>query len=464
MADRHPNIVFIMADDMGYGDVGCFGATKIPTPNMDRIAAEGVRFTDAHSSSAVCTPSRYSVLTGRYCWRSDLKRWVLGGFGAPLIERERPTVASFLRDHGYATFGVGKWHVGLGWTRKAGALDGMSEEEAREAAGAGFDVDYAARIEGGPVDLGFDRYFGIAGSLDMPPYCFIEDDRVVGAPDREKEHYYNQQRKGMQVPGWKDEEVDVTFARKAVGFIEEHVAGAPDRPFLLYLPTASPHRPCDIRPDFVNGKSQAGDRGDMVVLFDWVVGQVLDALDRLSIADDTLVIARRPTSGRAATASPSLPAGPAEWRPARPPRPPRASATSSRRSRRSSASPCPRARPRTASAFSPRSRARPRPVRSAITSSIIPGTGCSRCAKAGGSSAWGWGRAASACRSARRPRPAARPASSIGSRTIRPRRGTSGSSVPRSSSSFPQSSRKPKPTAARGRRASGAPHAARTGT
>ncbi len=299
MAEGRPNIVFIMADDMGYGDVGCFGATKIPTPNMDRVAAEGVRFTDAHSSSAVCTPSRYSVLTGRYCWRSDLKRWVLGGFGAPLIERERPTVASFLKDHGYATFGVGKWHVGLGWTRESGALDGMSEEEAREAAGAGFDVDYAARLEGGPVDLGFDRYFGIAGSLDMPPYCFIENDRVVGTPDREKEHYYNQQRRGMQAPGWKDEEVDVTFARKACEFIEEHASANPEQPFFLYVPTASPHRPCDIRPDFVKGKSEAGDRGDMVVLFDWVVGQVLGALDKLGIADETLVIVTSDNGARA---------------------------------------------------------------------------------------------------------------------------------------------------------------------
>ena len=113
-----PNIVFIFADDMGYGDLGCFGATKIPTPNVDRIAAEGIRLTDAHSSSAVCTPSRYSVMTGRYCWRSTLKRWVLGGFGKPLIEPERLTVASLLKSQGYATAAIGKWHLGLDWPLK----------------------------------------------------------------------------------------------------------------------------------------------------------------------------------------------------------------------------------------------------------------------------------------------------------------------------------------------------------
>ena len=115
----------------------------------------------------------------------------------------------------------------------------------------------------------------------MPPYCFIENDHTVGIPEREKEPYYNQQRRGMMTTDWRDEEVDITFANKAVSFIEEQHAAHPDQPFFLYLPTASPHRPCDIRPDFVIDKSQAGDRGDMVVLFDWIVGQVVDVLDRL---------------------------------------------------------------------------------------------------------------------------------------------------------------------------------------
>ena len=285
-----PNIVFILADDMGYGDLGCFGATKIPTPYMDRIAAEGMRLTDAHSASAVCTPSRYAVTTGRYCWRSPVKQWVLGGFGAPIIETERTTVASFLRDQGYATAAIGKWHLGFDWTRQDGSTDLVSDFGNPAWSINGFDLDYSQPLGGGPIDLGFDSYFGIVGSLDMPPYCYIENDRVVGIPDREKEVYYHQQRQGLQVADWCDEQVDVTFAGKAVDFIEQHTATSPEQPFFLYLAAASPHRPCDIRPDFVIDSSEAGDRGDMVVLFDWMVGQVLDALDRTGIAKNTLVI------------------------------------------------------------------------------------------------------------------------------------------------------------------------------
>lgn len=297
-----PNIVFIMADDMGYGDVGCFGATRVPTPNMDRLAEEGMRFTDAHSSSAVCTPSRYSVVTGRYCWRSQLTSGVLGGFGAPLIEPERLTVGSLLRSRGYATAAVGKWHLGLNWRTKEGADLAESTGDSIGWDQDGFNVDYAGPVGGGPTDLGFDYAFGIAGSLDMPPYCYIENGRVVGLPDREKEHYYNQQRKGMQTPDWRDEEVDIAFAQKATAFIRGHVETEPDRPFFLYMTPASPHRPCDIRPDFVVGKSQAGDRGDMVFLFDWVVGQVMEALDDLGVAENTLLIATSDNGARATCA------------------------------------------------------------------------------------------------------------------------------------------------------------------
>ncbi len=282
-----PNVVFILADDMGYGDVGCFGAEKIPTPHMDRLAREGVRFTDCHAASAVCTPSRYAVVTGRYCWRSHLKKGVLGGFGAPLIERDRLTAASLLKRHGYATAVVGKWHLGFNWARKNGG--GMVEDFGAPAWSVdGFDIDYTRPLESGPTTLGFDYYFGISGSLDMPPYCFIENDRTVGVPDREKDIYYNQQRKGLMTEGWRDDEVDTTFARKAVEFIERQSGN--DAPFFLYLCTSAPHRPCDIRPDFVTGKSQAGDRGDMVVLFDWVVGEVVNALDRTGASANTLVI------------------------------------------------------------------------------------------------------------------------------------------------------------------------------
>jgi len=279
----HPNIVFIMADDMGYGDLGCYGATKIPTPHMDRVASEGIRFTDAHSSSAVCTPSRYSGLTGRYCWRTSRKKGVGGGFSLPLIDPARLTVASLLKEHGYATAAVGKWHVGLEWQPKAGKA---VEWENWADTGA---VDYAKPIIGGPTTLGFDYFFGIAGSLDMPPYCFIENDRTVGIPTQEKHPYNAQQKRGFMTPGWRDEEVDVKFAEKAVEWIDRHCEAHPGQPFFLYLTPSAPHRPC-LPPTFMQGASQAGPRGDMVALVDWVVGEILQALERWDLGADTLLI------------------------------------------------------------------------------------------------------------------------------------------------------------------------------
>jgi len=274
-----PNIVYLMADDMGYGDPGCYGAVKIPTPNMDRLASEGMCFTDAHSSSAVCTPSRYSVLTGRYCWRTHLQKWVLWGFEPPLIDADRMTVASLLKQSGYATAAIGKWHLGLGWT----TVDGKAPEP------DGRNVDYAARIWEGPTERGFDTSFCLTGSLDMAPYCFVEDDHVVGTPSVEKSPYYPQQRPGLMVPDWRDDLVDVTFIERAVGFIDRHVREHPDQPFFLYLTPLAPHRSC-VPPEFIAGKSQAGPRGDMVALVDWMVGQIDEALCRHGLIGNTLFI------------------------------------------------------------------------------------------------------------------------------------------------------------------------------
>jgi len=276
---ERPNIIYVMADDMGWGDPGCYGATKIPTPHMDRLAGEGVRCTDAHSSSAVCTPSRYGALTGRYCWRTSLKRWVLMGLSPPLLSPERVTVASFLREHGYATAAVGKWHLGLGWPTRDGA------EPQPDAS----NVDFEQPLTGGPNTVGFDYFFGISASLDMPPYCFIENDRTVGVPSLEKDPYNAQQRPGPMVPGWKDEEVDTTFADKACWFMDQHVRRHPDVPFFLWLTPSAPHRPC-VPPPFTQGRSQAGARGDMVCVVDWVVGRVIETLDRLGVRDNTLLI------------------------------------------------------------------------------------------------------------------------------------------------------------------------------
>jgi arylsulfatase A len=290
-----PNIVYIMADDMGYGDVACFNPdSKIPTPNMDRIASEGMRLTDCHSSSAVCTPSRYSVLTGRYCWRSHHKRHVIWTYHPPLIDPARMTVASLLKTQGYRTAAVGKWHVGLDWQPK----DPHETNDLNAKEDTGW-VDYHKPFLGGPLDLGFDYFFGIAGSLDMPPYCFLENRCTVGIPDVPKKDYFPQQRLGFQTPDWDDEKVDSTFAEKAVAWLEQTVADDPDSPFFLYLTPSAPHRPCQP-PDFAKGKSDAGPRGDMVWTVDWLIGQVDDALDRLGVKDDTLLVITSDNGAQAA--------------------------------------------------------------------------------------------------------------------------------------------------------------------
>lgn len=289
-----PNVVLILADDLGWGDLGCYGASRIPTPFLDNLAADGICFDDAHSSSAVCTPSRYSLLTGRYCWRSPLKAGVLGPHGPAIIEPVRPTIASVLKTAGYDTAAFGKWHLGLGWQRKDGrVLDAFGPRGPADILWSpsalpgddGTDIDYSKPFANGPLELGFDRFFGLSGSLDMPPYCFLSQDRTLGIPDVPKAKLSPGQRPGLAVEGWAEQDVDVEFARKAVAWLEE----PRDCPFFLYLSTAAPHRPC-LPPAFARGRSAAGPRGDAVFLVDWVVGQVTTALDRLGQAENTIVV------------------------------------------------------------------------------------------------------------------------------------------------------------------------------
>jgi arylsulfatase A len=299
---KKPNIVFILADDMGYGDVGCYNPnSKIPTPNMDRLAEEGVRFTDAHSPSAVCTPTRYGILTGRYCWRTWLKDGVVGGYTNPLIEPSRMTVGSLLRKHGYTTAFIGKWHLGLGWTRQNGYVGSWKDAEEHFRGSwqdgdseKGMNVDFTKPIQGGPTGLGFDyAYFTAACSTIDGPFCYIENNRTVGIPDEpifvdRKKHPDYRPRPGWVAPRYVLEDVDPTFTSKAIKFIEQSKEKS-ERPFFMYLALSAPHAPW-LPPTFVQGKSQAGPRGDQVVLVDWCVGEIVEALDRMDLSDNTLLI------------------------------------------------------------------------------------------------------------------------------------------------------------------------------
>ena len=291
---ERPNIVFIMADDMGYGDVGCLNPeSRIPTPHMDRLAAEGVRFSDAHSPSAVCTPSRYGVLTGRYCWRSPLERGVLYGYEPPLIEPERLTVAAMLKAVGYHSACIGKWHLGLGYSAREGSEIDFARPLPWEDAGREFEekIDFGAPLTGGPTELGFDSFYGTSGCPTcQPPYAFIEDDRFETVPSVYHDTPALFGRKGMMAPGWQHKDADPHLTRRAVAYIESR-AGATD-PFFLYLSSDAPHEPCEdsVTPDFARGRSRAGPRGDLVWLFDWMVGEVMSALERTGQADDTLIV------------------------------------------------------------------------------------------------------------------------------------------------------------------------------
>jgi arylsulfatase A len=292
-ADR-PNVIYILCDDLGYGDVACLNpAGKIPTPSFDRVAREGMVFTDAHSGSAVCTPTRYGVLTGRYAWRTSLKNGVLGGLSPRLIEDNRLTVASLFKAQGYHTAAIGKWHLGMDWARKANGDVAKLTIESREQV---FNVDYAAPIKRGVNSVGFDYFFGISASLDMVPYTYIENDRVTVLPTEDRDYPMflgraeGRVRKGPAAPGFETENVLPDLTAKAVDYIGQRAAAAKQgQPFFLYLPLNSPHTP--VAPTKAwQGKSGVGHYGDFVMQTDATIGDVLKALDAHDLASNTLVI------------------------------------------------------------------------------------------------------------------------------------------------------------------------------
>ncbi len=272
-ATSHPNIVYILADDLGFGDISLLNPrSKIKTENIDALGINGMTFRDAHSGSAVCTPTRYGVLTGRYAWRTHLKRGVLWSWDQPLIAKNRTTVASLLKEHGYHTGCIGKWHLGLGWQSDTAGV-----------------VDIRKPILEGPNDNGFDYFFGITASLDIPPYIYLENDRSTT-------QHIDTIAKVEGKSFWRAGQIgeDLTHAsvlpkltEKAVAYIDEQADS--EDPFFLYFPLPAPHTPIVPTEPF-RGKSGTNAYGDFVLQVDDVVRQVVSALEANGIKDNTLVI------------------------------------------------------------------------------------------------------------------------------------------------------------------------------
>jgi arylsulfatase A-like enzyme len=286
-----PNIVYILADDLGYGDVQCLNPErgKIATPHMDKVASSGMIFTDAHTTSSVCTPARYGIMTGRYNWRSRLQFHVLDGYGTPLIPTDRMTVARFLKTKGYQTAMIGKWHLGLDIptidgkpAKPAAGLKKKMKSKSAFPADELSNIDWAGRIEGGPVDLGFDSWFGLTASLDFPPYVWIRDRHWVGVGNYVKAF----RRPGPATEDFEAVDVLDKLAAESVAFISEYKS---QQPFFLYLPLPSPHTPIVPNRQW-KGKSGIGRYGDYVMQTDDVVGQIVQALDARGLSENTILI------------------------------------------------------------------------------------------------------------------------------------------------------------------------------
>lgn len=284
---ENPNVVFIFVDDLGYGDVGCYGATKVQTPNIDKIASEGMRFTDAHSASAVCTPSRYALLTGEYPLRGNRGKGIWGPCSHTqplLIDTARLTLAQVFKNKGYATAAIGKWHLGFGKAK----------------------TEWNKPLRPGPLELGFDYYFGVPKVNSGFPYVYVENDRIVGWDPKDplvfgKEPFsptptFPEETAGRKTPNkfsgalkahqmYDDEQTATLLTEKAVGFINENK----DEPFFLYFATTNIHHPYTPNPRF-KGTSQCGLYGDFIHELDWMVGELMRCLDDNGLRDNTLVV------------------------------------------------------------------------------------------------------------------------------------------------------------------------------
>ncbi|MDT0553063.1 sulfatase family protein [Urechidicola vernalis] len=285
-SEKLPNIIYILTDDLGYGDISAFNPNgKIETPHIDNLAKAGMKFTDAHTSSAVCTPTRYGILTGRYNWRSQLKNGVLTGTSKALIPNSRTTIASLLKNKNYNTAYIGKWHLGWDWAKK----------DQDSTLGTGWNatdyknIDFSKPITNGPKDLGFDYSFGHSGSLDMAPYVYVENGLPTSVPtkitvDKGK---YTWWREGPTGDDFIHDDVTPNFFRKSISYIKDKAKD--DNPFFLYLPLPSPHTP--ILPTVKwQGKSNLNPYADFVVMIDHYIGQLTSTLEELGIQENTLIV------------------------------------------------------------------------------------------------------------------------------------------------------------------------------
>ncbi|NMM48367.1 sulfatase family protein [Marinigracilibium pacificum] len=291
--NKNPNIILILADDLGYGDIEIYNSnSKIPTPNLNKLAESGIRFTDAHSSSSVCTPSRYSILTGEYAWRSPLKKGVTWGYSPSLIDTTQSTIASLLSDYGYNTAAIGKWHLGLNWPVKDGHDAQWENPEIHPAAYTGESIDFNSPIKVSPVDHGFDYFFGIPASLDMKPYCFIENRSVVDLPmkmieENKEENGLINWRSGLAASTFSHQDVLPTLQQKTLQYLNSQKDST--KPFFLYYALTAPHLPILPEPEY-KGSTPVGDYGDFVYNIDQLLGEIMNTLKENNQLENTIVI------------------------------------------------------------------------------------------------------------------------------------------------------------------------------
>ena len=301
---KQPNFIYILVDDLGIGDIAALNPkAKVKTPNIDALVKNGISFTDAHASASICTPSRYSILTGVYAWRTKLKARVLDGYSKAMIKDETHTVPKLLKNNGYNTAMIGKWHLGWNWKMTKENLQMDAKVPFKYKNDVSKYVDYSQPFTGGPTDNGFDYFFGINASLDDPPYAFAENNRLVKIPSetmksaggnpnfpggKQKDLAGKQKlkRKGDKAKGFKSQNVLLELTNKSVNYIANYTD---KKPFFLYVSLTTPHTPIVPRNTFL-GTSKAGIYGDFIQELDWTVGKIISAIKDKGLEDNTIIV------------------------------------------------------------------------------------------------------------------------------------------------------------------------------